>query len=112
MSFSLLGFVVQHSQLQSYQHHHVFLCAFLNQTSVQGERQPSVVLCVGTELGTTTSRGRLGHYGYQISREEFLSFIFCPCCSAQDSGAGQRNHRRIRYTCKPYSIKGDFLRYG
>lgn len=39
MSFSLLGFVVQRSQLQSYQCHCFFLCTFLNQTRVRGERQ-------------------------------------------------------------------------
>lgn len=33
-------------------------------------------------------------------------------CFAQGACSGQWNHRWIRYTCKPYSIQGDFLQYG
>lgn len=51
--------------------------------------------------------------GCQVSCKVFSDESPPPIfCFAQGACSGQWNHRWIRYTCKPYSIQGDFLQYG
>lgn len=93
-------------------------CTFKNQTAARGECFSFVVFQHVENKSKEKMRAvcfvikRAVRFPARCSQMNLPPTPATIFCFAQGACSGQWNHCWIRYTCKPYSIQGDFLQYG